>query len=200
MRIILGKFNLEDKKVRDDWGRREFSADLSFQGRGKHDRYQLELPRVPGWKPEKLFHWAAERVACYKVFPPSRMEARVDAPGGRIARDATILQGVFVGPFRLRMADRVLKVFEGGNRKERWAGFTYGTLKGHAEQGIETFRVTWDKAGGKVHFSMESWSLPGHWLVWLFYPWARWVQKKAGREAMAFMKSRLEAVEKGGKA
>src|SRR5579871_6160844 len=138
MRIILGRFNLEDEKVRADWGRRESSADLGFKGRGKHDRYQMELPPVPGWPTEKLFNWAADRVACYQVFPPSRMKARVDAPGGRVARGATILQGVFVGPFRLRMADRVLEVFEGGSRKERWMGFTYGTLEGHAEKGIET--------------------------------------------------------------
>lgn len=199
MRIILGNFNLDDEGVRKDWGRRAASADLGFRGRGKHDRYQLELALPPGWKSERLFHWAAERVACYQLFPPSRMKARVDAPGGRVVRGATILQGVFVGAFRLRMADRVLEVFEGGNRKKRWSGFTYGTLKGHAERGIETFRVAWDKASGKVTFTMEAWSKPRHWLVWLFYPWARWVQKKAGREAMGYMKERLEAFGKGEK-
>jgi uncharacterized protein (UPF0548 family) len=197
MRIIFGKFNLEDPRVREDWGRRVSSADLGFRGKGKHDRYNLDLPQPTSWSPEKLFNWATGEVAGYRAFPPSRMKALVDSPGGRVAKGATILQGVSVGPFRLRMADRVLEVFEGDNPQERWWGFTYGTLEGHAEKGIETFRVTWDKASGKVHFSMEAWSRPGHWLIWLFYPWARWVQKKAGREAMQFMKDRLEAVEKG---
>lgn len=197
MRIILGKFNLEDERVREDWGRRESSAGLGFQGKGKHDQYHLELPQPAVWSPEELFRWAAEKVARYEVFPPSRMKALVDSPDGRVAKGATILIGVFVRPFRLRMADRVLDVFGGDDEKGMWSGFTYGTLEGHAEKGIETFRVTWDKAAGKVHFSMEAWSAPGHWLVWLFYPWARAVQKKAGREAMKFMRDRLEAIGKG---
>jgi uncharacterized protein (UPF0548 family) len=199
MRIILGDFNLEEVNVRKDWGRRDSSADLSFRGKGKHDQYRLELPCPAGWSPEKLLRWASERVARYEVFPTSRMKALVDSADGRVAPGATILQGVYIGPFRLRMADRVLDVFEGANQKEQWAGFTYGTLKGHAERGIETFRVTWDKASAQVTFSMEAWSEPGHWLVWLFYPWARWVQKKAGREAMGFMKKRLEAIQEGKK-
>jgi hypothetical protein len=196
MLIILGEFKLEDKKVLEDWGRRVSSADLSFRGRGKHDQYHLELLPPTGWSSQELFRWTAEKVSQYDIFPPSRMRFWVDAPQGWVANGATILQGVFVGPFRLRMADRVLDIFEGGNEKEQWAGFTYGTLKGHAEKGIETFRVTWVKASDKVHFSMEAWSCPGHWLTWLFYPWARVVQKKAGREAMGFMKERLEAIEK----
>ncbi len=198
MRIIFGKFNLEDPKVRQDWGGRASSADLRFRGKGKHDRYDLDLPRPTTWSPAELFQWATGEVAGYRAFPPGRMKALVDAPGGRVAKGATILQGVFVGPFRLRMADRVLDVFEGENEKEKWSGFTYGTLQGHAERGIETFRVAWDKASGKVHFSMEAWSNPGHWLVWIFYPWARWVQKKAGREAIGYMKERLENLKGGG--
>lgn len=199
MRIILGKFNLENEGVCADWGRRPFSAGLDFRGKGKHDQYQLELPRPKGWSVERLFQWAAAKVMAYRIFPPSRMKARVDTPQGRVAKGVTILQGVSVGLFRLRMADRVLKVFEGGNNRERWAGFTYGTLKGHAEKGIETFKVVWQKPSGQVYFTMEAWSKPGHWLVWLFYPWARAVQKKAGREAMEYMKQRLEAIEKGAK-
>lgn len=195
MRIILGKFNLEDEKVRADWGRRALTADLAFRGRGKHDRYQLELSRHCSWAAGTLFHWAAGKVASYEVFPPTRMRARVDAPGGWVVKGANILIGVYVTPFRLRMADRVVEVFEGDNEKERWSGFTYGTLEGHAEKGIETFRVAWDKASGKVFFSMEAWSWPGHWLTWLFYPWARWVQKKAGREAVKYFQERLEALQ-----
>ncbi|HJT23266.1 MAG TPA: DUF1990 family protein [bacterium] len=192
MRLILGEFHLESEGVRADWGRRPFSAGLDFRGQGKHDQYRLELPCPAAWSAEKLFQWAVEEVMAYHIFPPSRMRALVDAPQGWVVKGATILQGVFVGSFRLRMADRVLEVFEGEDANERWSGFTYGTLKGHAEQGIETFRVTLEKASGRVQFSMEAWSKPGHWLIQLFYPWARWVQKKAGEEAMQYMKDRLD--------
>lgn len=185
------------EKVRSAWSRRPFSAGLDFRGKGNHDQYGVELSRPAGWSSGKLFRWAVEEVMAYRIFPPGRMQARVDAPQARVIKGATVLQGVFVGPFRLRMADRVLDVFAGENGQERLAGFTYGTLKGHAERGIETFRVVWEKATDKVRFTMEAWSMPGHWLVWLFYPWARWVQKKAGREAMEFMKERLEAFDKG---
>lgn len=192
MRLIWGGFHLEDRKVRGDWGQRASSADLNFKGLGRHDSYHQEFTSVSGADPAELFQWAVERVMRYQVFPPNRMRALVDAPDGRVIRGATILQGVFVGPFRLRMADRVLEVFEGEDEKEKWARFTYGTLQGHAERGIETFRVVLNKAEGRVHFSMEAWSLAGHWLTRLFYPWARYVQKKAGREAMEYMRSRLE--------
>jgi len=150
MRLILGKWNMEDPKVRERWGRRASSADLGFEGRGKHDHYSLELTRPRTWSMENLFNWAAGEIAHYRVFPPSRMIFGVDAPEGRVAEGATILQGVYVGPFRLRMADRVLEVFQGEDAKERWEGFTYGTLQGHAEKGIETFRVVWTTADGSL--------------------------------------------------
>ena len=196
MQIILGRFGLESEKVRRDWVGRPSSAGLNFKGQGKHDQYHLELPRPAGWDTEQLFHWAAERVAHFEIFPPSLMTALVDSPGAKVATGATILIGVFMGPLRLRMADRVLDVSEGEDEKEKWSGFTYGTLEGHVEKGIETFRVVLDKASGKVTFFMEAWSKPGHWLVCLSYPWARMMQKKAGREAVRFMKDRLEAMDK----
>jgi uncharacterized protein (UPF0548 family) len=200
MRFVIGKWNLEGEGVRRSWGARAPSAGLEFMGRGKHDQYHLELPLPPGWTPSRLFHWAAEEVQHYRVFPPHRMKAFVDSPGGKVVPGATILQGVYVGPFRLQMADRVLEVKEGENSGEQWAGFTYGTLQGHAEKGIETFRVALDKASSKVSWSMEAWSEPGHWLTRLFYFWARAVQKKAGREALEYMESRLGKMIEGGTA
>jgi uncharacterized protein (UPF0548 family) len=89
-----------------------------------------------------------------------------------------------------------LDVFEGENHKERWAGFTYGTLQGHAERGIETFRVTWDKEFSQVFFLMEAWSKPGHWLTHLFKIWARRVQRKAGKEAIQFMEDKLKEIKR----
>jgi uncharacterized protein (UPF0548 family) len=192
MRFVIGKWNLEEEKIRRFWDLKPLSAGPDYKGQGQHDQYHRELISPPGWTPQRLFHWAAEEVLHYRIFPPHRMKAFVDGPGGRVAADVTILQGVTVGPFRLRMADRVLEVFEGENKKEQWAGFTYGTLQGHAEKGIETFRVSWDKESSKVFWTMEAWSEPGHWLTRLFYFWARSIQKKAGREAMTYMETRLK--------
>jgi uncharacterized protein (UPF0548 family) len=194
MRFVIGKWDLEGEKVRRLWGSRALSAGPEFKGRGRHDHYELELTPPAGWSPSDLFRWAAEEILCYRVFPPHRMRALVDGPGGRAGAGVTILQGVYVGPFRLQMADRVLEVFEDENEREQRAGFTYGTLQGHAERGIETFRVVREKGTSRVFYSMEAWSEPGHWLTRLFYSWARAVQKKAGREAIRFMEDKLKAV------
>jgi uncharacterized protein (UPF0548 family) len=198
MRFVIGKWGLEGEKVRRLWASRALSAGPDFKGRGRHDRYELELRPLAGWTPAGLFRWAEEEILHYRVFPPSRMKALVDGPGARVAAGVTILQGVYVGPFRLQMADRVLEVFEGEDGREQWAGFTYGTLEGHAERGIETFRIVREKETAKVFYSMEAWSQPGHWLTRLFYLWARAVQKKAGREAIRFMEDKLKAVSRSG--
>lgn len=197
MDLILGSFKLEDPEVQADWRHRDLSADLGYQGHGRHDLYRQELTSAV-MSAEELFQWAGERVLRYEVFPPSRMKPLVDSPDGHLLPGVTIFQGVFIGPFRLRMADRALDVFQGENENEKWMGFTYGTLKGHAEKGIETFRVVLDKGERKVFFTMEAWSEPGHWLTRLFYPLARHIQKKAGREAMAYMEESLETASSNG--
>jgi uncharacterized protein (UPF0548 family) len=194
MRFIVGKWNLENEKTKSRWNTKKLSAGPDFKNRGNHDRYILELPQPIGWTPEKLFNWATDEVLQFKIFPPNRMRAFVDSPNNHVAPGVTILQGVYFGPFRLEMADRVIEVLKGKNDKEQWAGFTYATLEGHAEQGLETFLISWNKATSKVFFSMEAWSRPGLWLTRLFTPLARRVQKKATREVLEFMESKLKNI------
>jgi|GEM_PF-5809435 len=119
MEFIFWKWNLEGESFRKDWGARALSAGLNFKGRGRHDRYRLDLPIPTGWTSNSLFLWAKEEVFHYRVFPPSRMKFWVDHPGGQVALGTTILIGVHVGPFRLQMADRVLDVFEGESDQEK---------------------------------------------------------------------------------
>jgi len=197
MRLIWGRWNLEDRKVREDWAQRPSSAVLDFAGRGRHDEYQFELSQPAGWTMKRLYNWASEEILHYRVFPTSRMRAFVDSPNSKVSRGVTVFQGIYIWPFRIRMADRILDVFEGEDEDQKWSGFTYGTIQGHAELGIETFRITWDKKTSKVLYSMEAWSEPGHWLIRLLEPWARAVQKKAGREAMNFMESKLKDLSEG---
>ncbi len=191
MRIVIGRWRLEDEETRLTWGSQELSAGFAFKGEGRHDEYHLELPLPEGWTPLDLFTWSSEELLRFRIFPPNRMKAFVDSPNGRLEVGTTILLGIYVGPFRLQMADRVLDVFKGETTEKQWAGFTYGTLQGHVEKGIETFQVTLDKGSSRVIWSMEAWSKPGHWLTYLFYPWARVMQKKAAREVLEYMKTRL---------
>lgn len=57
-------------------------------------------------------------------------------------------------------------------------GFAYGTLSEHVEIGEERFTVEYDRATGKVWYDILAFSRPGHFLVKLGYPYARYLQKQ----------------------
>jgi len=55
-------------------------------------------------------------------------------------------------------------------------GFAYGTLSQHAESGEERFTVEYDRETDEVWYDIYAFSRPGHWLVRLGYPFARYLQ------------------------
>jgi len=55
-------------------------------------------------------------------------------------------------------------------------GFAYGTLSQHAESGEERFTVEYDRETDEVWYDIYAFSRPGHWLVRLGYPYARYLQ------------------------
>ena len=64
-------------------------------------------------------------------------------------------------------------------------GFAYGTLPGHIESGRELFLVEWNRADDSVWYSIDVFSRPAFWLIWLGYPYARWQQARFRRLSAA---------------
>lgn len=84
-------------------------------------------------------------------------------------------------------ACRVIYVIEDKDDPKRRFGFAYGTLSAHAERGEERFTVEWDTASDEVWYDILAFSRPGHWLVKIGYPVARWWQRRFARDSMQAM-------------
>ena len=72
----------------------------------------------------------------------------------------------------------------------RRVGFAYGTLPGHAERGEERFSIEWH-SDDTIWYDLLAFSRPGHWLIWLGYPWVRRLQR---RFALASLDTMVRAV------
>lgn len=81
---------------------------------------------------------------------------------------------------------RIVYVVEESDERERY-GFAYGTLRGHAEQGEESFTVEWNKQDETVWYDILAVSKPGL-LAKLGYAYARSLQKRFARESKEAMK------------
>jgi uncharacterized protein (UPF0548 family) len=66
-------------------------------------------------------------------------------------------------------------------------GFAYGTLSQHAEGGEERFTVEYHRQSDEVWYDIYAFSRPGHFLVRLGYPYARYLQKRFAVTSKAAM-------------
>lgn len=69
-------------------------------------------------------------------------------------------------------------------------GFAYGTLPAHIECGEEIFQVEL-RDDGSVWYSIQAFSKPNRWYVWLGYPVARAYQRKFRRDSFQAMEQRM---------
>jgi len=67
-------------------------------------------------------------------------------------------------------------------------GFAYGTLSQHAESGEERFTVEYHHDSNEVWYDIYAFSRPGHWMVRLGYPFARYLQKRFAVASKSAMK------------
>ncbi len=144
---------------------------------------------------------AREALFRYAIFPPTRMRSKILSNSGRIEVGATIVQQVQMGPLAFEAAVRVTALIEQDDKGERVIGFEYTTLPGHPEQGIARFTVR-QLVGphDPVSFSIETWSMPGHWISMLVAPFTRWMQRRSTKQALMFFKATVlaETETKGG--
>jgi uncharacterized protein (UPF0548 family) len=88
---------------------------------------------------------------------------------------------------------RVVDVVDADEPAAARFGFSYGTLAGHTVAGEERFELRWDKATDEVTFEIRKYSQLRHWLVRAFGPLARYTQIRFSREAIAKVRSAVEA-------
>ncbi|HET9649913.1 MAG TPA: DUF1990 domain-containing protein [Microlunatus sp.] len=92
-----------------------------------------------------LFGWHVHRAAGPKVVSSSLL----------VADDTVAVVRIGVGPLALKAPVKIVYVVDEPGR----AGFAYGTLPGHPEQGEESFMISMDEAG-RVRFDIVAFSKP----------------------------------------
>jgi len=96
--------------------------------------------------------------------------------GLRVAADAparpgtTVVLGLRLGPLWVVAPCRVIDA----TAEPDCVGFTYATLPGHPERGVESFEVM--RKAGVVQFGVRATSVPAFWGARLVPPASRWVQ------------------------
>ncbi|MCU1414308.1 MAG: hypothetical protein JWN80_1648 [Microbacteriaceae bacterium] len=103
-----------------------------------------------------------------------------------VAPGDTALLGVPFGPFRVKAPARVVYVIDEPNRK----GFAYGTLRGHPEDGEESFVVDRTE-DGSVWLEIRAFSRPASRFWWVVYPVLRVSQAFYTRRYFATLSGQL---------
>lgn len=149
-----------------------------------HYRAVVRTEAEPGGGSLAVFERLRQRLLEYDIFPPSFM-LRSLCQSGPIQAGTTIVQRVQAdGVFALEMAVRATRTWDNESAGKREAGFTYVTLQGHAECGVESFRVQLDLASGTVSLLIDARSRPGLWLTRVGFPVARVIQRSLTRAAV----------------
>lgn len=134
-----------------------------------------------------------DAIARYRFFPPGTLRGWVDAPDGRVAPGATIVQRVRFAVMGFESATRVTAVEDSTDAAgRRTFGFDYVTVAGHPERGLARFRVTEDGAGA-IACSIETWSAPDAWWARLGSPVTGLLQRRTNRAVI----DRMVAIAEG---
>jgi uncharacterized protein (UPF0548 family) len=94
--------------------------------------------------------------------------------------------------FAFESAVRVTTLTEESSTEVRALGFQYATLEGHPEMGIAGFTIRHSMGDpGRLEFTIESWSQPGHWMSQMAGPFSRWMQVRSTQQALEHFKQAL---------
>ena len=148
------------------------------------DHYRARVSAESGRAGPAEFERLRRQLLEYDIFPPAFL-LHGRCPAGPIEAGTTIVQRVQAdGLIALEMAVRVTRAWDTENAQVREAGFTYVTLQGHAERGVESFRVQLDHGSGSITLLIDARSRPGLWLTRLGFPVARLIQRTLTRAAV----------------
>ncbi len=155
-------------------------------------------PTPPGWDVDDnrirlgwgdpCFHAARHAVQRWRMFDLDWV--RISSPDlPAVGRDVCVIARSL--GITILNACRVVRV---EMDHERCAGFAYGTLPGHVEQGEERFTVERDPHNDAVWFRIRAVSRPCHPLARVGRPWVRRQQARFARDATAAL---LRAIPSG---
>lgn len=111
---------------------------------------------------DQLFRWEVHRRAGLDI-------SATDSP---LALNTVVNMTLRLGPLRIPASCRVSEIWDEPDRR----GFSYQTLPGHPEEGVETFLLTRPSEGHPVTFAISATSRPATWLARLAGPLGRAVQ------------------------
>ncbi|MDJ0391900.1 DUF1990 domain-containing protein [Rhodococcus sp. G-MC3] len=123
--------------------------------------------RVPIGHGRAAFEAAVTALLGWEMHRRSGLGVKADT--ATAATGSTVV--LTLGPVRIPC--RVVYVVDEGSR----AGFAYGTLDGHPEQGEERFVIEYDESDATVFAHITAFSRPGRWFTKLGGPAGRVVQK-----------------------
>lgn len=172
------------------WRERAFGPETRPGQRGyAADRHEAELPAEPPGPPlaHGPFRAAAAAALGYRSFPAHMLmglrPVQPVVPGEVVPVRYRLLPFVHL-VFAARVVEVFDDVFNDARDGVHRAGFTYRTLAGHPECGVETFAIEKDLATGAVRAVIAAESRPGNWLTWALRPLCRRLQLAAGRAAV----------------
>jgi uncharacterized protein (UPF0548 family) len=179
MKIRFAPLGIRPAKDPSVWGRASANCRQDFSS-GHQDEHRVVLGRG-----DRVFRVARDTIAAYRMFPAERLLATFDQ--GECAQvGTTVAQCVKLAFLEFEMANRIVSIFDRDEEGVREFGIQIVSLEGHAEQGVETFKVVQD-IRGEVTFQIIANSKPGLMLTRFFSPLTRWVQLRASRECMRHM-------------
>jgi uncharacterized protein (UPF0548 family) len=121
---------------------------------------------------------AAEIVLGWGLQRGAGLQVTADRPRAEVGRDVVV--GVPAGPVTMLAPCRVVEVVDEPERR----GFSYVTLPGHPERGIEHFLVE-RLENGRVQLTVQAFAGPGTLLVRLGWPVGRLLQRFYTRRYLA---------------
>lgn len=186
MKIRLAPHGISTPQALGNWPSAEPNCDSEFKlGQDDHHRAKLGSGSA-------IFDKALALILSYSMFPQERLRAILSS-GSKAAMGATVVQHAKASIFEFEMANRVVEVFDRHKDGVHEAGLKIVSLKGHPEQGAETFMVT-QASDGTVELHIIANSRPGHWLTRIGAPWTRRVQLKATSECIRHMQEQAALI------
>ena len=137
---------------------------------------------------EDLFHRAVEAIGTFRMYPPSW--TRIYAPHSPFELDTPFLSLTRQLGLWAVLPGRIIETVDETTESTRTRSFAFGTLKGHAETGVERFRIRWDLTTNEVHYEVLAVSHPIG-LTRLATPIARHFQTNFHRESPTALQSAL---------
>ena len=134
---------------------------------------------------ESTFNRAVEALRSWKMFDLGWVSVCWSDAKIEVGTTVAVLARHF-GFWSLHPSRIVFLVDEDDGRMRR-SGFAYGTLRGHGEQGEETFIIERRHADDSVWYELRSFSKPGQLLTALGYPITRMLQRRFARESTQMM-------------